>query len=220
MFAQWCVDVLLKVLSSFNFWCRGQDAASKPHHSANTNVVCHNSRTMKCWTILTLITFISCGQRNKISTTDRDMVKRDFHSKYSVDKNSMDTLFFDDFNGSIEGVLPDTSTYFGFIYYKVGDSLYPFLTTIDKKGQIIDRQSIGIGACGGLAIDVDSCVDKVSINEKLEIDMFYKMRGTADTNDSIPQTVKICNWISGKGKITKDGKIEIRKGELEVCDVI
>jgi hypothetical protein len=193
---------------------------------------------MKYWTILTLITFISCGQRGKISTTDRveyirtlikkvgviqlpydyDMVKRDIHSKYSVDKNSMDTLFFDDFNGSIEGVLPDTSNYFGFIYYKVGDSLYPFLTTIDKKGKIIDRQSIGIGACGGLAIDVDSCVDKVSINEKLEIDMFYKMRGTADTNDSIPQTVKICNWISGKGKITKDGKIEIRRGELEVCD--
>jgi hypothetical protein len=39
MFAQWCGDVLLKVLSSFNAWCRGQDAASKPHHCANTNVV-------------------------------------------------------------------------------------------------------------------------------------------------------------------------------------
>ena len=38
MFAQWCGDVLLKVLSSFNVWCRGQDAASKPHHCANTNV--------------------------------------------------------------------------------------------------------------------------------------------------------------------------------------
>jgi hypothetical protein len=38
MFAQWCGDVLLKVLSSFNVLCRGQDAASKPHHCANTNV--------------------------------------------------------------------------------------------------------------------------------------------------------------------------------------
>jgi len=27
-----------KFISSFNVWCRGQDAASKPHHCANTNV--------------------------------------------------------------------------------------------------------------------------------------------------------------------------------------
>jgi hypothetical protein len=39
MFLQWCGEVLLKVLSSFNALCRGQDAASKPHHCANTNVV-------------------------------------------------------------------------------------------------------------------------------------------------------------------------------------
>jgi len=105
-----------------------------------------------------------------------------------------------------------------FSIYKVGDTLYPFLVTIDKKGNIFDRQPIGIGNCGGLAIDVDSCVDRVSINKNLEIDMLYKMRGSADTNDSIPQTVKICNRISGKGKITKEGKIELVKGELEVCE--
>jgi hypothetical protein len=28
-----------KFISSFNVSCRGQDAASKPHHCANTNVV-------------------------------------------------------------------------------------------------------------------------------------------------------------------------------------
>ena len=193
---------------------------------------------MKYWTILILLIFSHCGQKKANSTSDRieyiralikkvgikelpynyDMVKRNIHSKYSVDRNSMDTLFFDDLNGSIEGVLPDTSNYFGFIYYKIGDSIYPWLVTIDGQGKIIDRQQIGIGACGGLAIDVDSCVDRVSINKDLQIDMLYKMRGSADTNDSIPRAVKICNRIFGKGKITKEGKIEIILGKLEVCE--
>lgn len=147
-----------------------------------------------------------------------DLAKNNPDIRRPIDKHSPDTLFFDDFNGSIGGLLPDTSNYFGFIYYKVGDSTYPFLLTVDKQGKIIDRQSIGLGLCGGLAVDIESCIDSVSINEKLEIEMLYKMTGTVETNDSVPKEIKICNWISAEGKVNIQGKIEITKGKLAVCD--
>ncbi|MFM8912618.1 MAG: hypothetical protein ACKOE6_06860 [Flammeovirgaceae bacterium] len=192
---------------------------------------------MKYLFVFSILFFSSCGQKARQLTTERatyirelakrvgtqqlpfeyDMAKGNPDSRYNINKYSLDTLFFDDLNGRVGGVLPDTSRYYGFIYYKVGDSLYPFLLIISKKGKVIDRKPIGIGHCGGLAIDIESCVDKVSINKELEIDLLYTMRGTAETNDAIPKTIKTCNSISGKGTITKEGKIKITKGELEVC---
>ncbi|MBS1553899.1 MAG: hypothetical protein JSU09_03150 [Bacteroidetes bacterium] len=196
-----------------------------------------NSFEMKYW-VVTSILFLS-GCRYQTSQTDNrssyirelakivgiqqvpfkyDLAKHNPDIRRSINKHSPDTLFFDDFNGSIGGLLPDTSNFFGFIYYKVGDSHYPFLLTVDKKGKIIDRQSIGLGHCGGQVVDIESCTDSVSINEKLEIEMLYEMRGKVEINDSIPKEIKICNWISGKGKVTKEGRIEVTKGKLEVCD--
>jgi hypothetical protein len=78
---------------------------------------------------------------------------------------------------------------------------------------------IGRLHCKGLlTVDVDSCVDKVTINKDLQIALLYKMRGSVETEDSIPKTVKLCNQIIGTGRITKKGKIEITKGDLQVCE--
>lgn len=147
-----------------------------------------------------------------------DMAKRNVDSRHPIDETSNDTLLFDSY-GQVGGALPDTSAYFGFIYYKVGDSLIPFLVTVDKTGKVVDRQPIGIGSCGGLAIDVDSCVDMLTIHKNLALDLLYKVRGTAEaqTSDSTFQTVNICNTIIGKGQITKEGKIEIKRGDLQQC---
>ncbi len=131
-----------------------------------------------------------------------DMANDNPDLRHKISKNSLDTLYFHDLNGSVGGVLPDTSTYFGFIFYEVGDSFYPFLLTVDNEGRIIDRQSIGIAHFGGIAIDVESCVDMVSIGEDLQIDMLYTLYGTSETNDSIPKTIEVCNKISGNGSIT------------------
>jgi hypothetical protein len=147
-----------------------------------------------------------------------DLTKDQIQSKYDIDRNSIDTLFFDDWNGHVAGVLPDTSNFYCFLYYSVGDALYPNLVTIDKKGKIIDKANICIGNCAGLMIDIDSCIDKVTINKDLSINLLYRVRGSAETRDSIPKTVKVNNQIIGKGKILKNGKIEISKGEIEIIE--
>ena len=43
------VTCKLKVLSSFHVLCRGQDAASKARHCANTNVGSNRARTNLCF---------------------------------------------------------------------------------------------------------------------------------------------------------------------------
>jgi hypothetical protein len=136
-------------------------------------------------------------------------------STYSINGNSMDTLFFR--SGQLGGVLPDTANFYCILHYQVGDSIYPFLTTIDKSANVIDKQNIGIGYCGGLMIDVDECTDQVTIHEDMSLDLLYKATGTVD-DDSTQQTVRICNEIVGKGKISELGKIEITKTDLMDCN--
>jgi hypothetical protein len=147
-----------------------------------------------------------------------DLTKDQIQSKHDVDRNSIDTLFFDDWNGHVAGLLPDTLNFYCFLYYSVGDALYPNLVTINKKGEVIDKANICIGNCAGLMIDIDSCMDKVTINKDLSINLLYRVRGSAETHDSIPKTVKVNNQIKGKGKILKNGKIEISKGKIEIFE--
>ncbi len=47
--------------------------------------------------------------------------------------------------------LPDTSNYYGIIYYGVGDYFYPYLKTFDKQGNVISDQALvdagGVDEC-------------------------------------------------------------------------
>lgn len=193
---------------------------------------------MKQITKLILILILtSCGNSNKDKTATKvdyiktlikkvgfqelpyshDLMKDKEEYKYNVDRNSMDTLFFDDLNGHIIGVLPDTSKYYCFLYFGVGDVLYPCLTTIDKKGNKIDNKSICIGQCAGVMIDYDTCIDRVTIEKDLTINMFYKLHGFVEREDNITKVDTICNQMIWTGRITKNGKIEVKETELESC---
>ena len=183
----------------------------------------------------TLILLTTCGQRETKKVTDKvghlknlmtkigfiklpftyDIAASKIDSKHFMDHNSMDTLFFD--SGQFQGVLPDTTNFYCFLYYQPGDSLYPFLTTVDKSGNVIDTQNIGFGYCNGLLIDIDRCIDQVTIEKDMGLDLLYIATGTAE-NDSTKQTIKICNKIVGTGKINEKGKIEINKTEIEDCN--
>lgn len=133
---------------------------------------------------------------------------------YEIDIHSSDTLLFK--RGMVEGYLPDTVNFFGILHYEVGDLIYPVLSTFDKQGNLIDKKSIGIGACGGLVIDIKSCIDKVTISQRMMINSYYKVIGTAEDKDG--QEIGICNSITGKGKVAADGKIEYVQSKIVDCN--
>jgi len=68
-------------------------------------------------------------------------------------------------------------------------------------------------------IDIDTCIDLVTINKRLEIDLLYRVRGTGEVkiSDTTYQSVKICNTAIGGGRVTREGKIELTKGQIGEC---
>ncbi len=145
-----------------------------------------------------------------------DLTKSSNNGVHYVDLTSRDRQFVT--SGIFGGVLPDTTKFYCILYYQPGDSLYPFLTTIDKKGNVIDDKMIGVGYCGGLAsLDVITCVDQVTINSDLSFDLFYKVTGTAEI-DSTKKVIPICNSITGSGRIDETGRIIISRGESVDCN--
>jgi hypothetical protein len=142
-----------------------------------------------------------------------DLIKGE-NSRYEIDKNSLDTLFFP--SGSLIGVLPDTSNFYALVSYQVSDSFYPSISTFDKKGYLIDRINIGIGNCGGLLILIDSCTDRVVIKKNFEIEADFQVSGEAE-NPKTSESIRVCNKITGSGKIHNDGKLEFQKSEIFDC---
>lgn len=140
-------------------------------------------------------------------------------SNYDVDLKSNDSLIFESDIWSIVGFLPDTTEYFAFIFHTVGDMLYPTIMTIDKKGNKVDRKIICTAGCAGhAAIDISSCYDSVWIGSDLKIKSVSKVIGTLETEDSIPQTLTICNMRILDGMIEKNGKIKLVTSDLIGCN--
>jgi hypothetical protein len=79
---------------------------------------------------------------------------------YRVNHKSNDTLLLEGIISGIIGFLPDTTNYYAFLYYTIGDMLYPTIRTMDKNWQKIDDKKICTYGCAGhLALNVRSCYD-------------------------------------------------------------
>ncbi|MGE0090878.1 MAG: hypothetical protein AB7S50_15520 [Bacteroidales bacterium] len=140
-------------------------------------------------------------------------------SNYDVDFKSNDSLIFESDIWSIIGFLPDTTDYYAVLFHSVGDMLYPTIMTIDKNGNKIDRQIICTGGCAGhAAVDISSCYDSIWIESDLKIKSISKVIGTVETEDSIPQTLNICNMRILDGLIEKNGKIRLKDSDLIDCN--
>jgi hypothetical protein len=142
-----------------------------------------------------------------------------YERKYNVDIKGNDTLVFDRDIYSIVGFFPDTNNYFSFLFYTVGDMLYPTIMTINKQGDKVSRQIINATGCSGHSIiDVTSCYDSVWVGRELGIKSLSRVVGTLETDDSIPKLLNICNIIKVEGYVKRNGKIILKTSEIIDCN--
>jgi hypothetical protein len=147
-------------------------------------------------------------------------IETDLKSTYSVNRNSNDTLLFENGIFDIIGFLPDTMNYYAFLYFSIGDMLTPTIRTMDKNWRKIDEKFISIGACAGyVELDVTSCYDSVCIYKDLKIKSVSKVVGTVEIDeDSTSQILDICNMRVLEGFIDKYGKINHKKSGIIDCN--
>lgn len=126
------------------------------------------------------------------------------------------------------GILPDTSNYFTFLAYKIGDILYPTLITFDKKGNLIDDKSILLNENFNIFEEVElshqtSTVNLSKTNRGIEITLLEITKGkryrefesnTENTNltDSL-----FCQKISQKGFLNEKGEVIFDDKIVEDC---
>lgn len=192
-------------------------------------------------TVITLVGFLSCNSNKQTSNQDiklehiRKVIQESgfvklplifdasddnsLKANYSVDLESNDTLIFGKDIYDIIGFLPDTSDFYGVLFHTIGDMLYPTILTIDKKGNKIDRKIIYVALCAGQAeMYVASCYDSVWIYSDLKIKSISKVIGTIETEDSIPQTLNICNIRTLSGLIDRNGEISLKSSDIIDCN--
>lgn len=171
------------------------NSANQPNHGKESKRISYLADLMKKTGFLKLP--ISCN-----------ILKADFKANYTTEGNSIDSLFFESGNIEVCGFLPDTSNYYGILYYQIGDLSYPKLMTIDKQGFVIDKKELCLDVCGP-PVDVDSSINRFEIDKDLTIKLFYYCHGKVQTEDEKQLMVKVQEQKKGIGNITKKGKIKL-----------
>jgi hypothetical protein len=138
---------------------------------------------------------------------------------YRINYKSNDTLLFEGVMDGIIGFLPDTTNYYAFLYYTIGDMLYPTIQTMDKNWQKIDNKIICATGCSGhVQLNITSCYDSVKIFKDFKIKSISRAVGTVEDEDLASHILNICNTRILDGLIDKNGKINIKNSGLMNCD--
>ena len=137
---------------------------------------------------------------------------------YYIDKKSPDKLFFDAAHEQIIGVLPDTSNFFGVLYFEPGDDLYPSLITLDKNGFKIDDKRLCYFDCPDVDCSVDSCFSFLDFQQGMTFLFRLRMK-TCDCDNKGKKIAgtAICIVKESKGHVSKTGKI-ILSERIEKCN--
>lgn len=136
----------------------------------------------------------------------QNILSENIDSKWEIYPESMDTLVFGKGTIIVAGALPDTSTYYCFLYYLIGDLQYPHLITLDKQGNLIDDLNISLGICG-LPVVADTSINEFTISKELQITSNFRCKGKVYTEDSMERTEDVDMQKEAIGQISKRGKI-------------
>ena len=139
---------------------------------------------------------------------------------YTYNEHGYDTLFLKPEQAQIIGLLPDTSKFFGILYFYPGDDMVPCLVTFSKTGIQIDDQSLTNSTCAGGGCDIDSCNAETFIDKSLEISMWQRTVITeCDDKGEKKKNAASLIYIQQKGHINEEGKIMLNKPEKKTISL-
>ncbi|MFZ6012591.1 MAG: hypothetical protein ACOYXT_19765 [Bacteroidota bacterium] len=110
------------------------------------------------------------------------------------------------------GFLPDTSRYYGIVFYAVAAAAIPGIITIDKQGQRISVEYLTNESCADLVAIY--CREFTTINPDLTLNYYSKLLFESDLTKDTSDT--LCTQYVRRGKITTTGVIEL--GTMETID--
>jgi len=119
--------------------------------------------------------------------------------------------------GWIYGVLPDTSLFYG-ILFDNGVSETPFLTTFDKRGNLIISDMLGEENSWekGMVGEIILCEEYTIVNKDLTLHYYFNSKHLYEGNSG-EYDVLICENFEKRGKINTAGKI-IFEEKMKIVD--
>lgn len=126
------------------------------------------------------------------------------------------------------GILPDTTNYFSFLGYGVGDILYPMIYNFDKKGNLIDDKPILLSDNFNIFEEVDLSYQTNTVNlsktdRGLEITLLEITKGKryrefeANAENTNLTDSLFCQQVMQTGFLNENGKVIFDDKIVEDC---
>jgi hypothetical protein len=134
---------------------------------------------------------------------------------FTIDKKSIDTLFFTGDNDDVlmgYGLLSDTTNFYSIIYFGQAEEIYPILVTYSKSGQFINKETLVVNGCGS-DCGLTYCSNSALIRKDYSIYLAdtSKYEGICDSlNNYLPNSDSI--FVNFKhGLVDQSGLIKLGK---------
>lgn len=140
---------------------------------------------------------------------DLNSIQETYPVNYKLNIESSDSILIKDgLQPDIIGFLPDTSNYFGILYYVHADMTLIQLMTYSKKGVIITNKLVTECNCAIFGGEVIYCKDTTTIEENLSVKYFHESKVVVESKtrknsyDTIYKSIERIENINKLGEIT------------------
>jgi len=145
----------------------------------------------------------------------------DYKVMYKLD-STYDELQNDGLHRDIVGILPDTSSYIGILYYIHGGVTNLNLMVYSKNGDVLEKKALLEEKCVLFGGEILECQEMTNINKDLTMDYNYNSRIVYENYDSADTISYDTVYTSLKryGTITESGKVVFEKADSCCCSAI
>ncbi len=133
---------------------------------------------------------------------------------YKLDYNSSDKILLEEgLHSDIIGFLPDTSNYYGILYYVHADMTLIQLMVYSKKGEIVTNRLVTDCNCSTFGGEIINCKDTTTIENNLSIKYFHESTIIVESKTKANSYDTIYKSIEKEESINKIGEIILTKSD-------